>query len=658
MSLKKIFMYSSIIIFIMVFLIQTLKVQAAPTQVRIGGTDRYSTSIKISQSNFEQSNYVILVQGEDFPDALSATPLAKKYNAPILLVKKTGLDIDLLNEISRLSVKNVIIIGGTGAVSSIVVQQLNNLNPNLIIKRFDGVDRYGTSAKIAEEIGIINGVVIVSGENFPDALSIASIAAAKQMPILLVKAEEIPTPIQNFLDSNVVGSFYVVGGNAVICDSTISKLNNKKRISGNNRYETNLAVLSEFSSFLNLNYVYVASGENFPDALSGSVVASLSNSPIVIVNGEDKGALNYVNSKFSYINNIKVLGLTGAVSNSTYQEFLNPNLYTKKVLAFGTYYYNGSKETYNSMLTNYKSIDEFATDTFATDGSGNLTAEKEYNSFGNLLDLIPNDQIAFASSKNIPVYAMITNGFSADTARSLLRSPLNVQNLIANTLNELRINHYLGVNVDIEGIYAEDRVYFSQFVQALALALKANDYTITVDVPAKTYDSLTDGWSGGYDYNKISKYADEIAIMTYDEHWSGGLPGPIASIDWVEKVINYSITSIPKNKILLGLASYGYDWGTTGQNKAYTIDQAYAKASLMGANIMFDSLSKSYHYDYVDQGALHSVWFENADSISYKLDLVNSYDLRGIAIWSLSQTNSAYWDTINSKLNKGMSLNY
>ena len=307
------------------------------------------------------------------------------------------------------------------------------------------------------------------------------------------------------------------------------------------------------------------------------------------------------------------------------------------------YVINGSKETYNSMLTNYKSIDELATDTFETDGSGNLAAGK---------DLIPTNQIAFARSKNIPVYAMITNAFNADTAASLLRNPLNVQNLITNTLNTLSANNYSGVNVDIEGIYASDRIYFSQFVQALSLALKANNYTITVDVPAKTYDSLTDAWNGGYDYNEISKYADEIAIMTYDEHWSGGLPGPIASIDWVESVIKYSITLIPKNKILLGIASYGYDWSITVPNKAYTIDEAYAKASLMGANIIFDSLSKCSYYNYIDQGINHSVWFENAESISYKLDLVNSYDLGGISIWSLAQTNSAYFNTINSKLNK------
>lgn len=650
MKLKKLLVYSFIIAFIMAFLMQILKVQAAPVQVRIGGIDRYDTAIKISQSNFLKSDYIVLVQGEDFADALSASPLAKKYNAPILLVKRAGLDTELLNEISRLSAKNIIIIGGTGVVSSGAEQQLVNLN--LIVKRYAGSDRYETSAKVASEVGALNGAVIVSGENFPDALSMASIAAAKQMPILLVKAASIPISIESFLNNNLVSSFYVIGGTGVVYDSTISKLNNVKRISGKNRYETNLAVLTEFSGFLNLDSIYLASGEDYPDALAGSVVASLSNSPIIIVNDNDKGALNYVNSKFNSIKNIKIFGGAGAISNATFQEFLNPNLYTKKVLVFGTYYYYGSAETYNSLITNYKSIDELATDTFATDGNGNLIAEKGYNSFGNLVDLIPTNQISFANSKNIPVYAMITNGFNADTARSVLRNPTSVQNLISNTLNALRTYNYAGVNVDIEGIYASDRIYFSQFVQALSYALKPNNYTVTVAVPAKTYDSLTDGWSGGYDYNEIAKYADEIAIMTYDEHWSGGSPGPIASIDWVERVVKYSITSIPKNKILLGLASYGYDWPITGKAKAYTIDQAYNKANLMGANIIFDNLSKSLHYDYVDEGVQHSVWFENTDSISYKLDLVNSYDLRGIAIWSLSQSNSAYWNTINSKFNK------
>jgi len=68
-----------------------------------------------------------------------------------------------------------------------------------------------------------------------------------------------------------------------------------------------------------------------------------------------------------------------------------------------------------------------------------------------------------------------------------------------------------------------------------------------------------DNWSSAFDYAAIGKYADWVQIMTYDEHWSGGTPGPIASLPWVENVIKYAITVIPKEKILLGVAAYGYD---------------------------------------------------------------------------------------------------
>jgi spore germination protein YaaH len=140
--------------------------------------------------------------------------------------------------------------------------------------------------------------------------------------------------------------------------------------------------------------------------------------------------------------------------------------------------------------------------------------------------------------------------------------------------------------------------------------------------------------------------------MTYDEHWNGGNPGAIASINWVNSVIKYAVTSIPKQKILLGLAAYGYDWGVNVKTKAYSVNQAYNVAKLYGSSISFDDIAKVPHYSYVSDGVTHSVWFENSQSIGYKIDLVNSYDLGGVAIWSLAQTNSDYWNTINLKLNK------
>jgi len=104
-------------------------------------------------------------------------------NAPIILASKNGLNSSALSEISRLKSKNAYIIGGTGVISDEVEDQLKNLGISAI--RFSGISRYETSVRIAEQIGTEKGIIIASGKNFPDALSIAPIAAQKGMPILL-----------------------------------------------------------------------------------------------------------------------------------------------------------------------------------------------------------------------------------------------------------------------------------------------------------------------------------------------------------------------------------------------------------------------------------------------------------------------------------------
>ena len=650
MRIKKYGVIFTFFLFLLFF--TSFKVYAAPTSLRIGGTNRYDTAIKISQNKFLKSDYAVLVQGEDFPDALCAAPLAKKYNAPILLVKPTGLDNDLMTEISRLGCKNVLIVGGTGAVSDSVETQLKSQNI-LVKKRYSGVNRFDTSAQIAQDIGTSNGVIIASGENFPDGLSASSIAASKQMPILLVMSSYIPSPIQNFISNNSINKFYVIGDSGVIFDSTISKLQNVRRVGGTDRYQTNLNVLNEFKDSIDLSSVYVASGKEFPDALGGSAAAALTNSPVLLTNSEDKGILEYVNSNKNVINNFTVLGGSGAVTDSMAEKLLNPSAYIQKVLGYATYYYYNAKECYNALVNNYTAIDEIATNTFSTDAQGNLIAEKGYNSSGSLVDLIPYDQISFANSKNVDTYFMITSGSSnADATSTLLRSSTNRQNLINNVLKNLSAYNYKGVNIDIEGIHSSDRSYFTQLMKELWTNLKSKGYTLTIAVPGKTKDDPNDAWSGGYDYAEIAKYVDQVVVRAYEEHWSGGTAGPIASIGWVTNVVNYSISAISRDKILLGLGAYGYDWATGVKTKAYTLDQAYSTAGSNGASIIFDNDSKCPHFDYVQNGVQHSVWFENGQSVGYKLDLVNNNNLGGVAIWNLGQTNQEYWNTIRSKLNK------
>lgn len=312
----------------------------------------------------------------------------------------------------------------------------------------------------------------------------------------------------------------------------------------------------------------------------------------------------------------------------------------KLIFGYAVYYYSGDSSSYNSMVNNSLLINEIGTDTYKTDGLGNVTG------------LVPTNQLTYANSNNIKSLAMITNNFDGSIAKTLLESSANRQNLITNITAALKANGYKGVNVDLEGVYAADRSYYTTFISELYNALKPQGFMVTAAVPAKTYDSTTDGWSGAFDYAALSSYVDQLVLMTYDEHYPGGTAGPIASIGWVQKVINYAITVVPKEKLLLGTAAYGYDWSSNG-TKAYSISQCNNLAATYGVQIQWDPVSQSPYFNYTDStGIQHTVWFENGTSLGYKLDLVNTSNISGIAIWRLGLEDSNYWSTIKIKFNK------
>lgn len=312
----------------------------------------------------------------------------------------------------------------------------------------------------------------------------------------------------------------------------------------------------------------------------------------------------------------------------------------KTVLAFTTYYYPEDKSSYNQMVENTSSINNIATDTYTIDTKGNLS--------GN----VPKEQIIYANDNKIKPLAMITNKFNGDLAKALLESSANRKLLIQNIMKTLKSNSYKGVNIDFENVYYYDRDYYTSFLKELYGELNPQGFNVTVSVPAKNGENLKDSWSGAYDYREIAKYADQVVIMTYDEHSPSGASGPIASINWVKTVVEYTTSIIPASKIVLGVASYGYDWSSNGV-KAYGIDAIYKLAETYNAEIKWDSLSKSSFFKYTDKSGInHTVWFENSTSLSYKLDIVNDNNLAGIAIWRLGLENADYWSTIKAKLSK------
>jgi putative cell wall-binding protein/beta-lactamase class A len=290
---------------------------------RLWGKDRFETSLEILKSGWTSSDTIILATGNDFPDALCAAPLAKKYNAPILLTDGQHLSDNALTYLKSMNAKNAVIIGGPLVITSKVEDELKSLN--ISNRRIYGQDRFETSLKILEDLGINDEAFVVSGDNFPDSLSISSLAAKKQAPILLVSQsnEQKNSTVVNLLKDKQNIKTYVVGGEGIISNGLVSSFPNSERVAGKDRYETNIAVLKRFTEDFDFAKLYISTGGNFPDAISGSRLASLTNSPIMFTTRKPTDAIKQLfNDKKASVSNISVLGGDAVVRDYTINNLL------------------------------------------------------------------------------------------------------------------------------------------------------------------------------------------------------------------------------------------------------------------------------------------------------------------------------------------------
>jgi spore germination protein YaaH len=245
--------------------------------------------------------------------------------------------------------------------------------------------------------------------------------------------------------------------------------------------------------------------------------------------------------------------------------------------------------------------------------------------------------LQLAQSHNLWTFALVENMAGQSVFGPLLHSDVARQRAIDNMLTLVEDNGYDGINLDWEGIAPSERSAFTSFVQQLCAVFHRHGYYVTLSLPAETSNQPYNGWTGAYNYPALAKSADLLMIMAYDEHYAGGSPGPIAAPSWVQSVLNYAISVIPPSKIILGIPGYGYDWGGS-QTVALSYGQAESLKSQYGLN------GSSNHFEYVQDGQVHTVWFENTSSFLSKINLVTGYELRGIALWRLGIEDPKIWN--------------
>jgi len=270
------------------------------------------------------------------------------------------------------------------------------------------------------------------------------------------------------------------------------------------------------------------------------------------------------------------------------------------------------------------------------------------NASGYFIGNVNQSVVDVARANNVGVVPLVANaGFDDELMHRILTDQAVRDGTISSIVQFVLDGNYSGINIDWENIPAEDREALSSYIRELCVKLHEHGKLVTIDVSGKTSDETT-GWSGAWDYNAMGELCDYVCIMVYDYHYSGSAAGPVGPLGWLEQVVGYALSSMPREKIVIGIPFYGYDWvGSRGEYVSF--DQALSKTKDEGAKVTFSEGDAEYTYSYDVLFAHHEVWFQGAKSAEVKASSVLASGIDKIAAWSIGQEDPRTWEVINRK---------
>ena len=264
--------------------------------------------------------------------------------------------------------------------------------------------------------------------------------------------------------------------------------------------------------------------------------------------------------------------------------------------------------------------------------------------------LVPIDDVPLVSAARqagvAPMMVITNKGFDSDVASSILHNAQDV--LLDNVLQVLRSKNYYGLDIDFEYVYPSDREAYNSFLRKASGVIKSAGFSISSALAPKLSAEQQGTQYTAHDYPVHGRYMDRTIIMTYEWGFTYGPPMAVAPVNAVRKVLDYAVTAIPRDKILMGVPNYGYDWTLPYQKgtAAVVVSNvgAVELAYRMHAAIRYDQAAQAPYFTYYDNnGAQHIVWFEDARSIRAKLLLPAEYRLGGVSYWTIGRYFPQNW---------------
>ena len=294
-----------------------------PTTSRVAGDDRFETAVEVADQlkkelGVTRFNAIVVAYSDEFADALSASAFAHENEAPVLVVNENNEEyVKRYIEQNLVKGGKVYIIGGNAVVTDRFEDSLSESN----VSRLGGDDRYETNLLTLKQLNLggKDTIIIASGLDYADALS----ASSTGLPVMIVgdKLTDSQSAYLKTLGGN--DTYYIAGGTAAVSSEVEKQLKSLNlgtvnRLAGDDRYETSVLIAETFYEKSTL--AYLASGDDFPDGLTGGVLAGLSRdgkgAPLLLVNEHNTNlAASYIED--AGVRTVKAIGGTAAISDET-----------------------------------------------------------------------------------------------------------------------------------------------------------------------------------------------------------------------------------------------------------------------------------------------------------------------------------------------------
>ncbi len=262
------------------------------------------------------------------------------------------------------------------------------------------------------------------------------------------------------------------------------------------------------------------------------------------------------------------------------------------------------------------------------------------NAQGDVDDTSDPGVIRLARAEQLPILALVTNfrdGWRGDDLHALLNDSEARANLVDNIHSNLREHGFAGVNVDFEGLARIDRDQMVQLMRELRAELHPDGLLLTQSVPA--HDTA-------YDLPRLAELVDYLVVMAYDEHAQFGAPGPVASRKWFRHQVA-DLRGLPSEKLIVGLANYGYDWAVGAQEATVvTFADVMALARSRHGGVVWDERAGNPVLRYSTRVDEHEVWFLDAVTALDQARVAAAAGVRGVGVWRLGAEDPALWKVV------------